>query len=287
MKKAIVLISRILALTVLGVIVTAAASAVTPQPEIVKSATGASAGQTMLLLFIDRLMVALIFAFLLEKTILRGMRLVGLLFWVVFGITTFMMQIETLVFGSAFPGLSTSDVFRLVLTALVSTLIFVPLAVLVMGRWKDNGEPVRPLFKKDYLTGLILLAVIYPILYFSFGYFVAWQSAAVREFYATTTITTAQPLLTLIQVARGALWVLAGLPLLVMFDRRIHTIIASILCYSLLPSFSLILPNPLMPEPVRLAHLVEISLSMAIFGGLFGWIMASKAPFPRGISRNS
>jgi hypothetical protein len=279
-KNILVFIGRVLLLAILGVIVNIVSSAITPRPEIVKVATGVSAGQTMLLLLLDRLVVAFIFAYILENTNLRGLRLAGLMFWLAFGITTFVMQIETIVFGSAFPMLSTLDVIKLAFTALVGTLLFVPLSMLVMGKWKNNDVPVRPLFKKEYLLPLAILSVVFPILYFFFGFFVAWQSAAVREFYATTTITSAQPLLTIIQVARGVLWVLAGLPLLVLFEKRCHAIIASILCYSLLTSFSLILPNPLMPEAVRLTHLVEISTSMAIFGALFGWLMTMKE-FPR------
>ena len=276
LKNFFILAGKIVLLTILGLIVSILSSSITPRPEIVKAATGVSTGTTMLLLLLDRFVVALIFAFILANTTLRGMRLAGLLFWLTFGITTFMMQIETLIFGSAFPGLSTLDVLKLVLTAFIGTILYVPISLLVMNRWKGTGAAVRPLFRKEYLIPLAVLAVVYPILYFFFGYFVAWQSAAVREFYATSTITTAQPLLTIIQVGRGALWVLAGLPLLVLFEKRWQIIAASILCYSLLPSFSLILPNPLMPEAVRLAHLVEISTSMAIFGALFGVIMTQR-----------
>lgn len=279
-KNFFILAGKIGLLTILGLIVTMLSTSITPRPEIVKTATGVSTGITILLLLLDRFVVALIFAFILANTTLRGLRLAGLMFWMTFGITTFMMQIETLLFGSAFPMLTILDVFKLVLTALVSSILYVPLAMLVMGRWKGPGATVRPLFRKEYLLPLAVLAIVYPMLYFFFGYFVAWQSSAVREFYATTAITTAQPLLTIIQIGRGALWVLAGLPLLVMFEKRWHVMVASILCFSLLPSFSLILPNPLMPEAVRMAHLVEISTSMAIFGALLGWLMTMKG-FPQ------
>jgi hypothetical protein len=275
-KKVVVFATRVIALTILGLIVTILASAITPRPEIVKAAQNSPAGQTILLLLFQRFILALIFAFILETTTLRGIRLMALLFWTVFGITTVVMQMETIIFGSAFPGLTTSDVLLLAFTAMVTELIFVPSSVFVMGKWKSNGVAVRPLFNNTYPLKIVIMAVIFPVLYFVFGYFVAWQSAAVREFYATTTITTAQPLLTIIQIIRGALWVFAGLPLFVMFDKRSYTVIASTLCYSLLPSVSLLLPNPLMPEPVRLVHFVEISLSMALFGALTGWIMTGK-----------
>jgi hypothetical protein len=276
MKKTLVLIGRILALTIIGLIVTILASAITPRPEIVRAAQSSGDANTMFLLLIDHLVVALIFAFILENTVIRGWKLAGLMFWAVFGITTFMMQIETLLFGSAFPSLSVSDVLLLVLTALVGTVLFVPLAILVMGKWKGANQEIRPLFKKDYLPRVALVAVIYPVFYFLFGYFVAWQSAAVREFYANSTITTAQPLLTIVQIGRGALWALVALPLLVMFEKRWVTITAIAVSFSLLPSIALILPNPLMPAPVAHAHLIEIASSMLLFGLATGWIMTGK-----------
>jgi hypothetical protein len=272
-KKIAILVIRIIALAIIGVIITILASAITPKPEIVRAAQNSGNGQTMLLLLLDRFVVALIFAFILENTVIRGWKLAGLMFWAVFGITTFMTQIETIVFGSAFPGLSVSDVFLLVLTAMVGTILYVPLAILVMGKWKGKNPEIRPLFRKDYLPRVALVAVIYPIFYFFFGYFVAWQFAAVREFYANSTITTAQPLLTIIQIIRGALWVVVALPLLVMFEKRWQTIVAIAVSFSLLPCIALILPNPLMPAPVAHAHLIEMASSMLLFGAATGWIM--------------
>ncbi len=281
MKKSLVLIGRILALTIIGLIVTIVASAVTPQPEIVRAAQNSgNSSNALLLLLVERLVVALVIAFILENTVVRGWKLAGYMLWAVFGITTFMTQIETIIFGSAFPGLSVPDVLMLVLTAFVGTVLYVHLAILVMGKWNGTNLQTRPLFRKDYLPRVALIAAIYPVIYFFFGYFVAWQSAAVREFYATTTITTAQPLLTIIQIVRGALWVFAALPLLVMFDKRWQTITAVTGSFSLFTSIVLIVPNPLMPAPVAHAHLVELALSMALFGLVTGWIMTSNY-FPR------
>ncbi|BCY17042.1 hypothetical protein hrd7_08910 [Leptolinea sp. HRD-7] len=273
MKKTFVLIGRILALTIIGLIVTIIASAVTPQPEIVRAAQNSGNPNTLVLLLVERLVVALIFAFILENTVVRGWKLVGYMVWAVFGIATFMIQIETIVFGSAFPGLSVPDVLMLVLTAFVGTVIFVPMAILVMGKWKGTNPQTRPLFNKEYLPRVALIAVIYPVIYFFFGYFVAWQFEAVREFYATSTITTAQPLLTIIQIVRGALWVVSALPLLVMFEKRWQIITAIAVSFSLLPSIALILPNPVMPAPVAHAHLIEMVSSMLLFGLVTGWIM--------------
>lgn len=275
-KKIFALIARILVLTILGFVTMAVASAITPRPEFLKAIPASSNSQAAVMLLFIWFILALIFVFILENTTLGGYRLMALLLWVVFGVTTFVMQLETLIFASAFPVLTTQDVLLMVFTALMGNLLFIPLAVFVMGKWKSAGGLMKPLFQSSSPARIALLAVIYPALYFFFGYAVAWQSSAVREFYATTTITNNQLLLITIQIGRGVLWVLAGLPLFVMFEKRIHSVIASILCYSLFPSIALLLPSILMPEPVRMAHFVEISLSMAIFGLVSGWIMTQK-----------
>ena len=276
MKKTLILIGRILALTIIGLIVVIIASEITPQPEIVRAAEDSGNVNALFLLLVERLIVALIIAFMLENTVVRGWKLAGYMVWTVFGITTFMTQIETIVFGSAFPGLSVPDVLMLVLTAFVGTVMYMPLAILVMGKWKGTNPQSRPLFKKEYLPRVALIAAIYPVIYFFFGYFVAWQFEAVREFYANSTlITTTQPLLTIIQIIRGALWVVAALPLLVMFDKRWQTITAIAVSFSLMPAILLILDNPLMPPAVAHAHLIEMATSMLLFGAVTGWIMTA------------
>lgn len=275
-RKIAVLIVRILGLTVIGFITMAIASAITPRPEFLKAIPASTSSQSAGMLIFVRFILALIFAFILEKTTLRGFRLISLLFWVDFGVTTFVMQLETIIFGSAFPMLSTVDVIMMAFTSLVGTLLFVPLSVLVMGKLKGISTSQKTLIQVINPGRIAMLALLFPIIYFLFGYLVAWQSSAVRDFYATTTITNNQPVLMLIQVGRGILWVLAGLPLFMMFEKRIHAVIASTLCYSLFPSIALLLPNPLMPEAVRMAHFVEISLSMALFGLAAGWLMTGK-----------
>jgi hypothetical protein len=272
-KKSTALIGRIILLTLVGFITSAIASAVVPQPDILKAAPSADGSETVQMLFLMRFVLAVIFALIIETCYLSSIRLMAVLFWVAFGVTTFVMQLETIIFAKAFPAITTSDVGLFILSSGVDTLLFVPLAVLIMGKRKNNHRTIPSLFHHGYWSRIILLAVIYPALYFAFGILIAWQSSAVRDFYATSTIVNTQVILAAIQFGRGILWVLAGLPLFAIFTKRRNAVIASTLCYALFPSIALILPNPLMPELVRLAHFVEISLSMAVFGFIAGLIM--------------
>jgi len=43
----------------------------------------------------------------------------------------------------------------------------------------------------------------------------------------------------------------------------------------------LLLPNPFMPEPVRMAHLVETASSNLIFGVFVGWLLTPTPRFDR------
>ena len=65
-----------------------------------------------------------------------------------------------------------------------------------------------------------LSAFVYPLLFFSFGYFIAWQSPDVREFYLTTAngsqslasnpAMVEQVIMYSFEVMRGLLWVGMG-----------------------------------------------------------------------------
>jgi hypothetical protein len=43
----------------------------------------------------------------------------------------------------------------------------------------------------------------------------------------------------------------------------------------------LLLPNPYMPEPVRMAHLVETASSNFIFGVFIGWLLMQRHAVPK------
>jgi hypothetical protein len=73
------------------------------------------------------------------------------------------------------------------------------------------------------------------------------------------------------------LWVAIALPIIRMLkgDWR-ETALAIGVTFSVLMNALLLLPNPYMPEPVRMAHLVETASSNFIFGLLVGWMMGDE-----------
>lgn len=231
---------------------------------------------------------ALILSYIALRSQWFGWKLIGALFLLQFGLETFMSQIETVVFRQAM-NLSVEQIAPLFVTGFVRALIFAPLAVIILGRFRRkqfSGESTELNFSvKEWAARLTILAVIYVVVYFLFGYFVAWQSPDLRQFYSGSSelqpfashmagIISNDPMLILIQLIRGYLWVVVVLPIVYMLrGKRIETCIALAVTMAVLLSDYIFFPNPYMPEPIRMAHFTELWSSMAVFGALIGWVL--------------
>lgn len=132
------------------------------------------------------------------------------------------------------------------------------------------------------------LAAAYVILYFTFGYFIAWQNPAVREYYGGAdyggflahmgATLRAQPGLLPLQILRALMWIGLALPVIRMLKgERGKTALAVGLLFAVLMNAQLLLPNPYMPEAVRLSHLLETAPSNFIFGAMVGWLLCESA----------
>ena len=76
------------------------------------------------------------------------------------------------------------------------------------------------------------------------------------------------------QILGALLWVAIALPVIrMMKGRRQETALALGLLFAVVMNSQLLLPNPYMPEVVRMAHLAETASSNFIFGCLVGWIL--------------
>jgi hypothetical protein len=247
--------------------------------------SGGASQQSLTLLAVS-LVDALVLAFPIARSRWHGLKLIGVVFLVYFGAETFMSQIETEFFGSAF-NISTSEMNAIILSGALRALIFSPLAVLILGKLRSPGEAKEPKSRlamawQGWLWRLALLPVIYVGLYFLFGYFVAWQSPDVRQFYAGSTalqpffehmagVVQSTPWIFLFQLLRGLMWIGLALPIVrMMKGGRWEVSLAVGLALGLLLTTQLWLPNPYMPSPLRHAHFLETSSSTFIYGGLIG-----------------
>lgn len=225
-----------------------------------------------------------VLAYVVIRSQWSGLKLVLALVFVIFGVTTFMPQIETVVFVTLPGGLLP----RLFIGGFLFSTIFSPLLVVVLGKRKaqiTTTESARlPQSITEWVWKLSLIAIVYVILYFTFGYFVAWQSPAVRAYYNGSDAGNFfsqmyntfrdTPWLLPFQLLRGLIWTAIAIPVIRMVKNgKWEPGLAVALLFGVVMNTQLLLPNPLMPKDVRMAHLLETASSNFIFGWLLVLIL--------------
>lgn len=252
----------------------------TSEPGLVSETTG-----LLIIAFADVLVIAA----LILTSRWYGWKLALSLGLAYYGAVTFLMQIETWYFLSSItvgPQLLT----RLFLMGIPTGLLFIPLAVWILGKGRTTAETspnlalVMPV--KQWVWKLAAIAVAYLILYWGAGYFIAWQNPELRAFYGqpgdavpffTSTANTLRndPMLFPFQILRSLLWTLCALP--VIRGSKVNpwwTALLVGLFFSVPQNLGHILANPLLPiASIRLSHLIETASSTFIFGTIVVWLL--------------
>ena len=275
MKKTLALILKLIGLTALFFIFYMAGSAllgtvmVREDPAMQMAALKA----VPIVCLVDTLVLALV----ILRSNWNGWRLMLATSVSYYGVQTVMAQIESAYFGPAL-GISAAMVRGLFMQSLPVVLIFIPLAVLILGKGRGNADADPTAAQRlnmpvlQWAWKLAVIAVVYVILYFLFGYFVAWSNPALSAMYgngADQQIFALNHLVPL-QLGRGILWALFTLPLIRMTKGSPWQIaIIAGLLLALPMNISHVIPNPIMPDPsVRLSHFIETATSNFIFGTL-------------------
>jgi len=243
----------------------------------------AAGGSAAISLAVVCLLQTIVLSYLTIRSRWSGWRLMLAIFFIFYGVATFMPQIESAVFLTT--QLPAGMVTRLFLMGFLVAAPFSVLAVIILG--KRDAEPRENQPGTRLGVGawkLVVIAIAYVILYFTFGYFVAWRNPAVREYYGGTdpggflaqmrNVVRDTPWLIPFQVFRAMCWVAIALPIVRMLKANWREIALALgVTFSVLMTALLLLPNPYMPEPVRMAHLAETGSSNFIFGLLVGWLL--------------
>ena len=235
----------------------------------------ADASAALVGLLAGSLINAAVWTYVIRRSSWTGWKLILAVVVVFFGVNTLMPQIETAYFVTRLPP---GMLPRLFLAGFIIAAVFAPLAVLILGkaRAQENGN-VRTLARALPLK-LLLIVVADVLIYFTFGYFIAWQSAAVRAYYGgndadnflahIASLVRTEPMLFVLQAVRALLWAGLAVPVIKMMRGEWWEAgLAVALLFAVMTS-QLLLPNPLMPAEVRMAHLVETSTSNFLFGWL-------------------
>ncbi len=222
-------------------------------------------------------MHAILLAVLASQSRLRGWALGATLAVVLWGIGSFMSLIEAVVFNNDL------HMSQCVLLSAAGSAVFsdvlagIAIALLWRGKNAEPAPAVRGLVWKFPLIG-----VFYVVCYFTAGALIAWQSPAVRAYYAHVQ-QISFPFLVGVQIARGIGWGLLILLLVRALNGSLwqKAFLAGLaLVVFMVPQ--LLFPNPIMPWPVRSQHMIEITTSNFIFGLLSVLLLlagAAKASF--------
>ena len=292
MKTAAFVALRVIALTIILFICFGAAAGVVGLAG--NSQTSGQPGAGALPLLIVCFLETAVLTYLILRSRWSGWRLAAAVFFIFYGVTTFMPQIESAVFLTRLPP---GMLPRLFLMGALIAAPFSVLAVLILGKRKAatvDAEPNARLIMSpsEWAWKLVVIALAYVILYFTFGYFVAWRNPAVREYYGGIdpgsfvaqmgTVLRNTPWLVPFQILRAMFWVALALPVIRMMKGRWpETALAVGLLFAVVMNAQLLLPNPFMPEPVRMAHLIETASSNLIFGVFVGWLLTPTPRFDR------
>ena len=279
MKVAIVTTIRLLAVTILyfgsfAVVSGALLANVSPQP------APEEAGKALLALLVISLINTAVWNYVILRAAWTRWKLILAIFFVFFGVSTLMPQIETAFFITSLPQ---GMLPRLFIAGAIMAAVFSPLSVLILGKATArangmSGYAWPRISAGAWILKLSLIVVVYMVIYFTFGYFIAWKSAAVRAYYGGSDpgsffgqiagVLRDQPSLFLLQVGRALLWAAIAVPIMRMMRGKWWEAGLAVALVFAVASSQLLLPNPLMPYEVRMAHLVETATSNFLFGWL-------------------
>ena len=289
--KSLVLVVKLIALTVVLMLVSGVASNLLPASVMGGDTAGSEvpageSGLTLILAVMFAQVVAL--AIPIVRSRWNGWRLAASICVVYFGTVTFMNQIESLVYlDDMMPEGFVSGLF---LMGAVIAAVFSPIAVLTLGRWKAIPEsmkaPAPALRLGKWGWRIAAAGLVYLCLYYLFGYYIPWQNPEIRAYYGGTdpgsllaqlnSVAQNTPWMIPFQYLRGVLWVLLGL--LVLRSMRgpwWHAGLATALLFAV-PALYLLLPNPIMPDFVRMTHLVETLPYQFLFGWFLAWLCGAR-----------
>lgn len=229
-----------------------------------------------------------VLAYLILRSSWHGWPLVGAVFVGMYGISTVATQVETMFFLSSKmpPGL----IRAIFLQGAIAAALFAPLAVLLLGKWR-TGSPALETSSSGRLqapaiaTRLAVIVVAFVFLYMFFGYYVAWQNPALRQYYGGPEYSSFfvslkanlmnNPWIYALQVFRALLYAACMYPLIRMLRvPRWETALVMALFLSVWTTL-LLLPNPLMPSEVAHAHFRETLGFSLVFGSLAGWLLST------------
>jgi hypothetical protein len=214
-----------------------------------------------------------------------GLQAAGALALLVWGQLTVLSQAETVVY---LPQVSREFLARIVVFGTLFSATFALAAVQILGRARNRAEahdaPVRPVGRWWWAWRVAAVAALHVAVYYTAGYYLAWQNPAVRAYYGGTdpgsfllqlrSVAVGTPWMFPYQFAQGLLWALLVVLLVLMVrGPRLEVAVVAAVFFGIVGPCQLLLPNAIMPDAVRLTHLVETVASRVVFGFAAVWLL--------------
>lgn len=225
-------------------------------------------------------------SYLILRSSWHGGPLVGAISVGMYGISTVGPQLDSVFFLS--DKLPRGLIRALFLQGAIAAALFAPLAVLLLGKWRAvSGAPAFPgrarIRAPSAAWRLALIVVAFVVLYMFFGYYVAWQSPAVRQYYggqqypgfyaALKGNWNYHRMIYPFQVFRALLYIACLYPLIRMLRVARWEVVLAMSLFLSVWTTALLLPNSMMPASVTHTHLWETLGFSLVFGALAGWLL--------------
>ncbi|MBN4065762.1 hypothetical protein JYT51_00340 [Candidatus Amoebophilus asiaticus] len=229
---------------------------------------------TLWTLFSDFLIVSILWI-IAEHSKWTGLKLIGSLFLLYFGIFQFNSLIEAYFFDL---DMTKSQITQIAISGFFISLLFTILLTAITGKTKKTLDHETCQTEKRSLFGwswrIITCVLIYIMIYITAGLIIF---PYVQEFYAGRNLPGVQELL-LVQAFRGLIFTLIALPTVIMIKgSRIEKTLLIGLAFSIIGGIApLIIPNPILPENVRLVHGFEVGISNFVYGCILALILTQK-----------
>ena len=287
-KSALFLVLKVIGLTlVMFILFTVGASVFTANSAMAQQMSPEEAAASSSRLIVVCLIDTVILTYFILRSRLSGWRLMVVVALVFYGVKTFISIIEAWWFMT---NLTPEEIPGLFLMTVPMAVLFPPVAVWVLGKAKkpaqaDEAPNTRLVMPTGQLVWKVafLSAIVYPLLFWSFGYYVAFRNPELVAYYGATdpgsflaqmsNVWADDPLVFAFEIFRGALWVALAAPVIRTTKGRIWEAgLIVVLLFTLVQNDVHLLPGA-MPPSVRLSHFVETASSNLIYAVIVTWLM--------------
>ncbi len=288
MKNYILTVLRVLALAISYTVLAVVSADLTTPREMMQLMTPEQINQGAIALPTVSVIMTIMLSYLALRSRWHGWKLAGALFLIPYTLYTFLGQLEILAFPAVLNKFPAGMVPGTLIGGLIVTIPFSLLAVWILGKTREDAqgrlnEHLR-MSRSEWAWKVAAGALLYVAVYFTFGYYVAFRTPGLPEFYGQTdpgsflaqlgNVLRDTPWVPPLQVFRGLIWVAVGCIIMRMHKGSTwEVVLATALAFTVLMNASLIFPNIVWPPVVAQAHAVELVSSNLLYGILLALLM--------------